>query len=229
MTQLEGGWTRDTDTVAAIDIANQMDLPAIGTTVKVVPVFIADSHTIYCHFAHESQQSDIKYLEQHLNDIEEHKLLIHYKFPTSIPTAHELVLAKFTDGKWYRARIIDSHPEDDSYRVFFVDYGNSWTVQLCNLRKWAAKFGYLPFQAVCVTLFGIRALPSKRAEAMDYLDTMIFDKTYKGLVKNNTNEFTLDLYDMNGNRVFDDYIATGLVEKKPMFEGEFDQMSNIPA
>ncbi|KAL5273899.1 hypothetical protein ACFFRR_000577 [Megaselia abdita] len=227
--QLDDGWTRDTDTIAAIEIASKMDLPAIGTTIKVVPVFIADSHIIYCHFDSEDQQPDIKYMELHLNNPEEQKMLLQYKFPTSIPCLHELVLAKFSDGKWYRARIVDAYPEDDSYRVLFVDYGNSWTVQLSNLRKWATKFGYLPFQAVCVNLYGVRPIAAKRAEAMDYLDTMIFDKTLKGLVKNNTNELTLDLYDMNGNRILDDYLSAGLVEKKPMYEGEFDKMTNIPA
>lgn len=229
MKQLEGGWTRDTDTIDAIEIASKIDLPGIGTTVKVIPVFIADSHIIYCHFDHANQRPDIKYLEVHLNNPEEQKLLIQYKFPISIPSTHELVLAKFTDSKWYRARVIDAYPEEDSYRVFFVDYGNSWTVQLCSLRKWSTKFGYLPFQAVCVNLFGITPIPSKRAEAMDYLDTMIFDKTYKGVVKNNTNELTLDLFDMNGNTVLDDYVAAGLVERKSMFDGHFDSMTNIPA
>lgn len=227
--QLEGGWTRDTDSIAAIEIASKMELPAIGTTVKVIPVFIADSHIIYCHFDNQDQHPNIKYLEVHLNNPEEQKLLVQYKFPISIPSLHELVLAKFTDGKWYRARIIDSYPEEDSYRVFFVDYGNSWTVQLGNLRKWSAKFSYLPFQAVCVHLYGVKPNPAKRVEAMDYLDVMVFDKTYKGLVKNNTNELTLDLFDLKGNSFIDDYLAAGLVQKKPMFEGEFDKMTNIPA
>lgn len=168
-------------------------------------------------------------MQVHLNNPEEHKLLVPYKFPTSIPSLHELVLAKFTDGKWYRARVTDCYPEDDSYRVFFVDYGNSSTAQLCNLRKWSAKFSYLPFQAVCVHLYGVRPVPAKRAEAMDYLEVMVFDKTFKGLVKNNTNELTLDLFDLRGNSFIDEYLAAGLVEKKPMFEGEFDRMTNIPA
>lgn len=196
--------------------------------IKVIPVFIADSHIIYCHFDNNSHP-DIRYLEVYLNDPEEQKQLLPYKFPTSIPSLHELVMAKFTDDKWYRARITDTYPEDDSYRVFFVDYGNSWTVQLCNLRKWSNKFSFLPFQAVSVHLYGVRPVPEKRSDAMDYLEVMIFDKTFQGLVKNNTNELTLDLYDLKGNRFLDDYLAAGLVEKKPMFEGDFDRMTNIPA
>lgn len=71
----------------------------------------------------------------------------------------EVVAAKFIDGNWYRARIIELIEEEENIlvddqsciervRVFFVDYGRIHSVDLLCLREMKTRFLHLPFQAV---------------------------------------------------------------------------------
>lgn len=45
-----------------------------------------------------------------------------------------LCLAKFSDNKWYRAKIVKESGKN-SYEVFFVDFGNVDVAPLNNIRK----------------------------------------------------------------------------------------------
>jgi len=73
-----------------------------------------------------------------------------------IPTLAELVLAKYTDGLYYRGQIIDYDENNNSVLVFFVDYGNMKVVDLINIKKWNRKYEVVPFQAINFTLNGIK-------------------------------------------------------------------------
>jgi len=67
-----------------------------------------------------------------------------------VPKKDEIVCAKFSeDGLWYRAQIISIGKKSDkaSYTVFYVDYGNSETVQAENIRKIDEKYSKLTPQA----------------------------------------------------------------------------------
>uniref|UniRef100_A0A1I8QA47 Tudor domain-containing protein n=1 Tax=Stomoxys calcitrans TaxID=35570 RepID=A0A1I8QA47_STOCA len=52
---------------------------------------------------------------------------------SSLPKLNSFVLARYDkDGHWYRARIIDIIPNDDLYKVFYIDFGNTEVVsQIC--------------------------------------------------------------------------------------------------
>merc|ERR1719468_725212 len=77
----------------------------------------------------------------------------------------EVAVAQYSDGKWYRARLIETleeaDPSDDlgclqKIRVFFVDYGHVYTVDVLALRGILSRFLELPFQAVECSLAGLR-------------------------------------------------------------------------
>lgn len=88
------------------------------------------------------------------------------------PGEQELVLARYRDGMWHRARVVevfgavrDAGPETASaaaqaacVRVFFVDFGNCATVRLEDLRRWSERWDWVPFQAYECRLAGVQRL-----------------------------------------------------------------------
>ncbi|KAF9962841.1 hypothetical protein BGZ65_007643 [Modicella reniformis] len=82
-------------------------------------------------------------------------LSVHYKNSSTSPegwkpSSHEIISAKFTeDNQWYRAKIVRQIPESKSVEVVYIDYGNSETIPLSNVRPLPPQFGVknLPQQA----------------------------------------------------------------------------------
>ncbi|XP_019638854.1 PREDICTED: uncharacterized protein LOC109480923 isoform X1 [Branchiostoma belcheri] len=63
--------------------------------------------------------------------------------------------AKFSDGLWYRAEVVFT--ESDQVTVYFVDYGNTETVDSSHVRKLRSELADLPTQAVHCGISGIEA------------------------------------------------------------------------
>ena len=65
-------------------------------------------------------------------------------------------VAQFSDDKvWYRAEVTSF--DDDVVNVCFVDYGNTETIPMSEIRPITAELVELPQQAVCCSLSGIEA------------------------------------------------------------------------
>lgn len=58
-----------------------------------------------------------------------------------------------TDGSWYRAMVQSVEP-DGKVQVYFVDYGNSSTVEVAHLRTIEQRLLTLPFLAIRCWLAG---------------------------------------------------------------------------
>ncbi|KAI8501531.1 Tudor domain containing 15 [Branchiostoma belcheri] len=63
--------------------------------------------------------------------------------------------AKFSDGLWYRAEVVFT--ESDQVTVYFVDYGNTETVDSSDVCKLRSELADLPTQAVHCGISGIEA------------------------------------------------------------------------
>ena len=71
-----------------------------------------------------------------------------------VPAQGSLVCAKFSqDGAWYRAEVLES--SSDSCRVRFIDFGNTETVQLCDMTECPSEFVSIPILASCCRLGGV--------------------------------------------------------------------------
>lgn len=57
------------------------------------------------------------------------------------------------DGRWYRA-LVEESTSNETFKVQFVDYGNSEVVTLDKLRQISSTFLKLPFQAIQCWLSG---------------------------------------------------------------------------
>ncbi|XP_052774771.1 uncharacterized protein LOC128213245 isoform X2 [Mya arenaria] len=66
----------------------------------------------------------------------------------------DVVAALSSDESWYRASVIKR--DGENVTVMFVDYGNTETVTLENVRKLTKEFATLPVQGVAVCLGGVQ-------------------------------------------------------------------------
>lgn len=64
-----------------------------------------------------------------------------------------MVLAPYHEG-FYRARVVNV--DNDSVRVFYVDYGHFSNVSLKKLYQWEKTFEEIPFQAIRFQIAGIK-------------------------------------------------------------------------
>ena len=80
---------------------------------------------------------------------------------TTPPSIGHYCLALFSDGNWCRAQVESVSP-DGKVDVFFVDFGNRYSVQLPQVQPLVAQFAALPVQVLKCSLCGL--LPE---EALD--------------------------------------------------------------
>lgn len=107
-------------------------------------------------------------------------LLMHYMF-SLLSVLFSLVIAKYTDGYWYRAKVLNLM-DDETVKVFYVDYGNSYVVGIDDIRVWDRRFEYLPFQAIRCKIVGIAEKRNRSLEAAEQLRKMILNIGIKALV-----------------------------------------------
>ena len=90
-----------------------------------------------------------------------YKKIFEYEHKLSRPQVGDFCAAKYSeDGVWYRARV--SKVTTGGAEVIFVDYGNSETISLANLKVLQSQFTSLPCIAIPCTLAG---LPTNASEA----------------------------------------------------------------
>ncbi|XP_041939544.1 tudor domain-containing protein 1 isoform X2 [Alosa sapidissima] len=80
------------------------------------------------------------------------------------PVVGEPCCALFSDGSWYRA-MVQSVGADGKVQVYFVDYGNSCTVEATHLRTMEQRLLTLPFLAIRCWLAGVEPVGGQWAQA----------------------------------------------------------------
>lgn len=157
--KLPDGWTRDQRPSVVRERIPQA-WPACGTLIKCVPTHIVHVDTFYgqivpCSSAQELQLTE---LTRRMNAVEVVAAMRPFA-PHRPPDAQELVLVRFEDRMWHRARVLEVG--EVAIRVFFVDYGNRFMVELKDVRQWDGRFEYLPFQAYEFRLVDVRRRQEK--------------------------------------------------------------------
>lgn len=91
-----------------------------------------------------------------------------YKEFVNAPAIEEFVVAKFTDNRFYRAKVINMY-DQNNLKVFYVDFGNCANVNLTQIFKWDKRWNCLPAQA-----FHCRLDKIKRIKPLDFLAIQTF-------------------------------------------------------
>ncbi|XP_065338713.1 tudor and KH domain-containing protein homolog [Cloeon dipterum] len=87
-----------------------------------------------------------------------------------------LVVAKYSDGKWYRGTVVKIKSSSDLLKVFYVDYGDIEWKNLSSVLALNPKFQDLKHQAILCSLDGIRKIEeSWPEEATDLFESLTYD------------------------------------------------------
>ncbi|KAL3865174.1 hypothetical protein ACJMK2_006792 [Sinanodonta woodiana] len=117
------------------------------------------------------------------------------------PVVGELVAAKFTNNKWYRANVLQVGPS--TCDVIFTDYGNQDMVENCNVRKLRKEFTKLPFVAIKCKLSGIQAATDE-AKLLSFAKDVIGQKIKGQAIAIDKNGVTeVKLFSLDGSCIND--------------------------
>ncbi|XP_058062770.1 uncharacterized protein LOC131212775 [Anopheles bellator] len=216
------GWTLDKDTIV-VDVKAQMEIPQPNTRVKLHPTFVDDVNLFYANIVPECQtiRSDIASLHYKLNDPDS---VARYKEIKRFPCAGELVLALY-ENDWYRAKVMDFFEDNTAY-VFYVDYGNTATVSMSELRLWEERFSYVPYLAVGCTIANAQRVKECHIEAIVQLQNVLLDKKIDALIINNDSLWEVQIFDEDGCDIGQCLVDTHLA--LPRQPTEFDINSALP-
>ncbi|KAK3610429.1 hypothetical protein CHS0354_016606 [Potamilus streckersoni] len=126
------------------------------------------------------------------------------------PVVGELVAAKFTNNKWYRANVLQVKPTE--CHVIFIDYGNQDDVENYNIRKLRKEFTKMPFVAIKCKLSGIQATADD-AKLLIFAEDVIGQNIKAqaiGMDKNGVTE--VKLFSVSGSCINDRVALTGQKE-----------------
>ena len=129
----------------------------VDESVDVISSF-AETPTLFYLQLSESYVN-LAQLTTNMNEF--YEKIFEYEHKLSRPQVNDFCAAKYSeDGVWYRARV--SKVTAGGAEVVFVDYGNSETASLANLKVLQPQFTSLPCVAIPCTLAG---LPANTSEA----------------------------------------------------------------
>lgn len=167
------------DSVSSTDSTMAMPTLQIGSQYKVLVVNITSPYDFVCHLTSYSQVLDVvmTLLAQTYEKSESDYAL------TTPPAVGDIVCAKYTsDGKYYRAKILEVIDEGHTYSVLYLDYGNHETLTLDRLFKLHSKLSvnlYPSFGIHC-TLQGLPQVYTGSEEFTDTLVSVMYEMVYEG-------------------------------------------------
>ncbi|CAD7092843.1 unnamed protein product [Hermetia illucens] len=209
--KMRDGWTRD-EASTIIDIPSQFIYPKIGEHIKIIPTHVLNVENFFAQVV-QNQASYEPTLKEMIYKMNSPDIVQSYKVLKSMPVLFSLVIAKYTDGYWYRAKVLNLM-DDETVKVFYVDYGNSYVVGIDDIRVWDRRFEYLPFQAIRCKIVGIAEKRNRSLEAAEQLRKMILNIGIKALVVNNIEHLDLRLWGICNNDIAEELISMKLVDRK---------------
>ncbi|SPP75651.1 blast:RING finger protein 17 [Drosophila guanche] len=163
------GATKDVEVAAALPEA-VFDTPLsreLGSTVKMLITYVSSTTEMYGQFVDGSSP-----LVWTKNDV----LGANRQFKQK-PHMLDIVLARYSDGCYYRAQVIEE--SDGDYKIFYVDYGNTEFVPLNDLVPCGEVDCLRPHRAVSCHIEGVEyrnsLSPKEATECMEYLKSKILN------------------------------------------------------
>ena len=127
-------------------------------------------------------QSSAAELQSLMSEIESHCLSSEAE-PVTSPHSGSPVFAQFSEDQgWYRAQIT-SDPSQGKCVVNFVDYGNSESVPLANMREVPPRFFHLSTQAFRCALYGVPRDFTPSREAIESFTELTLEQNLHCFVK----------------------------------------------
>lgn len=143
-----------------------------------------------------------------------------------------LCIAKFSDGIWYRAKVIQVY-EHGTVQVLFIDYGNVYEVSTSEIRELVSEHAELAPQAIRATLATIRpcisdggwdAASSERFVELVTYESKPFDFNISKVVRDENGRL-LEMHGLlfdNGVNVGDQLVKEGFAVHLVELDGELN-------
>ncbi|XP_028253719.1 tudor domain-containing 6 [Parambassis ranga] len=148
----------------------------IGSVLDVSVSHIESPNDFWCHLVQNTR--NLNFLM--------HDIQVHYAVCEFEPHVENACVARHPDNKmWYRALVIHKH-ETPHVDVLFVDYGQTETVSLYDLRRICPKFLTLPGQAFRCSLLN----PTNPTSAINEWNEGAIAR-FQNFVKNAASEFVI--------------------------------------
>jgi len=152
-----------------LSISDRLKNPDIYKPVAVCVTSATSPHDFWCRCVDNASTTELPLLMDRIAYL--------YAGDDQPPSSSDLSLdddemlyaARYTDGVWYRAKVISSHQSSTpaTVDVLFVDYGTKTEVLACDLQRLPDDFRTLPPQAVHCRLAGVEPMTAGDAAVWD--------------------------------------------------------------
>jgi len=140
-----------------LSIGDRLKNPDAYKPVAVCVTSATSPHDFWCHCVDDESTTELPLLMDRIADLYSAAADDQLSSELAIDDDDMLYAARYTDGVWYRAKIISSHQSctPATVDVLFVDYGTKTEVLACDLRVLPDSCRTLPPQAVHCRLAGV--------------------------------------------------------------------------
>ncbi|KAL5017454.1 hypothetical protein ScPMuIL_007043 [Solemya velum] len=193
------GIASNSSTVTKHDTSNLTQLKMnVGETYDVFVIYTITPANFVCqlHTNSDDIQDLLDQMNEHYNassgdDLQPSRISEHMVYAVKFPE----------DSMWYRAEVTDLHPT--TVEVLFVDYGNSCTVTLGEVKELSEQFLKHPKQGLKCALSGLEPVQSQWSdEASEQFENMTVEKQLKAqVVKNEGDVWYVRLQDTNSDDI----------------------------
>ncbi|KAK5640721.1 hypothetical protein RI129_009268 [Pyrocoelia pectoralis] len=205
-----------------------MELPEVNDEIFLKVCHVINIHRFYARIRvkndHPQDRPTISYLVKTMNNEDTVKMYKKLRYP---PGLSQMVIVKHWNNNWYRGQVRSVQiPENDNNEVkadvYVVDYGDTLTVPLSDLREMLGDFLQLPFQAIECRIYNVRPKQGvSESEEKRYLESLCLSDTFKAKVVAVQSHLHVLLYTRDGDDIGETIIAAGY--------GEPNNEHDIPA
>ena len=183
--------------------------PVLNSSLECSVTFAANPGEFYCQLNSASEAIDVLMDSMYTFYAEEEKGSV-----ITNPTVSSYCAAPFSDGSWYRGKLV--HVAPDVASIFYVDYGNTEDVPRSDVRTLESQFCALPVQALRCSLEGVSPLETEgwSPECISKFQEAVLEQEVKGtFLRASGAGFDVQL-EFKGQAVSQMLIEAGLAKKK---------------
>lgn len=166
------GWTKDTLPCSTIiENIHPIKVFTAGSIINITPTYIDRMDRFYAQINDPNEAGAP--LVWNDDDIPSWKIL------RQPPHIFQLILSRYIDGLWYRAKVLSHDDDYKMFKVFYVDYGNHQVVNLNELASIDRRDAQLPFKAILcrIAIHDLSNMPTEDDEkGLQLICDMILNK-----------------------------------------------------
>ncbi len=180
-----------------------------GAFLDVIVVYAETPTSFWCQLKENATQ-----LDKLMSAIRtEYTQLGHNDLTMQRPSTAQVCCVKYTlDDDWYRAKVLA--PDGSGFKVLYVDYGNTESVEKDRMKLLGEEYLKVPFQAFHCSMYGVEPLGGEWSdEAIEKFQDVVMDKDIVACVVQQKPDHSYELEIIeNNNPVHKQLLDAGLAK-----------------